>query len=87
MSDFNSLSQAFMIWKNAELTFMSMLIQRLKADLTDFNSEALVTQMQILQENWPVNDPDEDVAGQARVGLAFWREITEATELAISSAD
>lgn len=86
MSDLHALSQVFMICKNTELQFLSMLIHRLKTNIPEFDTEMLVTHMQIMQEKWPITDPDEVVAGQARVGLAFWADITEAVESGVASA-
>lgn len=80
------LAEAFMLWKDTEKRFLLMVIQRLIEDVPEFNAGALLTQMELLQENWPVSCDDADVASKARVSLRFWGELTEVVEGAVDRA-
>ncbi|PTE08220.1 hypothetical protein [Mesorhizobium helmanticense] len=81
-----TVAEMFMIWKATEKAFLQHLLIRLIKDVPDFNHEKFATGLQLFQEEFPVSDPDPDVAAQGRVGLAFLGEFIELTEGALRIA-
>lgn len=86
MSAVEELGKVFQTWKLTERCFLQHLLTRIIIDVPSFQPEMFVTQLQLLQEEFPVRDRDPFVADQARIGLGFLGELIQTTEAAIQEA-
>ena len=83
MSAVEELGVMFVVWREIEKLFLQKLLTRIAIDSPEFNREMFLTELQIIQEEFPSPTEDEEAA----VGLKFLGELIAVAEAGFAEAE